>query len=494
MGALGGGGDFLFEGFRLDRQARVLFRRDEAGAFVPMLLGSRALDVLDVLVGRAGDLVSRDEFMTAVWPATVVEDTNLNMQIAALRRALDEGRADGSCIQTIPGRGYRFAVPVIRVESALPSSGRPTGNGAGGSVALQPEPENPAPPSRSGTTPPVIPARERKWLWCGCLGVVAGALCLFAVAVTVSNWQLPHPGEARLAPRLSIVVLPFTALSDDRDGQNLAEGITEDLTTELSLVPDLRVISRNTAFIYRNNLADTKRIGGELSVRYVLEGSIQSLGSEVRINAQLIDAETDSALWAERFDREIGHLSALQDEIASRIANTLGDELIAAEAAQPFEYADALGYILRGRAARLRPVSRDVYREAISMFEHALTLAPQSAEAESRLAGSLVGRVLDGTTNRATLDLARAEGLINQALAASPRSWFAHLVKGELLRARRRYPEAMFEYEEVLAINPNATQALHALGECMLFFGSIDEVIPPRSSRSGSARAILMSG
>src|SRR6516165_5997334 len=106
------GGIFLFEAFRLDQQARALFRRDEAGAFVPMAVGSRALDVLGVLVERAGDLVSRDEFMTAVWPATAVEDTNLNMQIAALRRILDEGRADGSCIQTIPGRGYRFAVPV----------------------------------------------------------------------------------------------------------------------------------------------------------------------------------------------------------------------------------------------------------------------------------------------------------------------------------------------------------------------------------------------
>ena len=117
MSAFGGGGIFLFEGFRLDQQARALFQRNEAGAFVPMAIGSRALDVLGVLVVRAGDLVSRAEFMAAVWPATVVEDTNLNMQIAALRRVLDEGRANCSCIQTIPGRGYRFAVPVTRVAA-----------------------------------------------------------------------------------------------------------------------------------------------------------------------------------------------------------------------------------------------------------------------------------------------------------------------------------------------------------------------------------------
>jgi len=102
MGALGRGGTFLFEGFRLDRDAGTLFRQREDGAYVPMAMGLRALEVLGVLVGQGGDLVTRDQFMTAVWPATAVADTNLNMQVAALRRVLDDGRPDGSCIQTIP--------------------------------------------------------------------------------------------------------------------------------------------------------------------------------------------------------------------------------------------------------------------------------------------------------------------------------------------------------------------------------------------------------
>src|SRR5215813_3355934 len=147
MDALTGGDLLLFEGFRLDRQARALCRRDAAGEFVPIAVGSRALDVLDVLVGRTGDLVSRDEFMAAVWPATAVEDGNLNTQIAALRRVLDEGRADGSCIQTIPGRGYRFTVPVTQGEPhALMGSGRRSGNGAGGPIAERPESRNPSAP------------------------------------------------------------------------------------------------------------------------------------------------------------------------------------------------------------------------------------------------------------------------------------------------------------------------------------------------------------
>src|ERR1700720_4764281 len=118
----------LFEGFRLDRRARVLFRRDERGVFAPMAIGSRALDILGVLVERPGDLVSRAEIIAAVWPGTAVEDSNLNVQIAALRRVLREGQAERSCIQTIPGHGYRFTAPVTRVAadaSAPPAGGLP---------------------------------------------------------------------------------------------------------------------------------------------------------------------------------------------------------------------------------------------------------------------------------------------------------------------------------------------------------------------------------
>jgi TolB-like protein len=185
------------------------------------------------------------------------------------------------------------------------------------------------------------------------------------------------------APRLSIVVLPFTNLSDAREQQYFADGITEDLTTDLSRLENMFVISRNTAFTYRNKPVDTKQIGRELGVRYVLEGSVRRSGNQLRISAQLIDAATDAHLWAERFDGDMGDLFALQDEVTSRIANALGVELINAEAARPAENPDALDYILRGRAAYLKPPSRDGYADAIKLFEHALALDPQSVEAQT---------------------------------------------------------------------------------------------------------------
>ena len=114
---------FLFEDFRLDRRGG-LYRRDDVGAFVPVAIGSRALDILGVLIEQAGEVVSKDEMVTAVWPGTVVEDSNLTVQISALRRVLDNGRSNGSCIQTVSGRGYRFAARVTRCGTDPPPGGR----------------------------------------------------------------------------------------------------------------------------------------------------------------------------------------------------------------------------------------------------------------------------------------------------------------------------------------------------------------------------------
>jgi TolB-like protein/class 3 adenylate cyclase/Tfp pilus assembly protein PilF len=289
----------------------------------------------------------------------------------------------------------------------------------------------------------------------------------------------PSSSPRFAAPRLSIVVLPFTNLSDDREQQYFADGITEDLTTDLSRIAHSFVISRNTAFTYRKKPIETKQIGRELGVRYVLEGSVRRSGNRIRVNAQLIDAETDAHLWAERFDHDTADLFALQDEITSRIANALGVELINAEAARPAVKPDALDYILRGRAVlHGKPRTADTYSEVINLFEHALALDPQSVEVQSRLAVVLADRVLALMTDSWSADLARAERLVNQALARSPRGWLAHFAKGHVLRAQKRWEEAVPEYQAALALNHNFVGVPICLGWCKLQAGSIEEVIP----------------
>jgi TolB-like protein len=275
----------------------------------------------------------------------------------------------------------------------------------------------------------------------------------------------------------STVVLPFTNLSNDPGQQYFADGITDDVTTDLSRLAHVLVISRNTAFTYRNSPIDTKRIGRELGVRYVLEGSVRRVGNQVRVNTQLIDAETDTHLWAERFDRDAGDLFAVQDEITGRIAIALDLEMVAAEAARPAAHPDALDCILRGRAAKSMPPSAENYAEAINQFERALTLDPQSIDAQSLLATALVNRILDFRSWAAQGDLGRAEQLAARAVAASPRRPLAHFANGQVLRLRGRYAEAIHEYETVLALNRNWVAALAHIGRCKIFLGLLEEAI-----------------
>jgi adenylate cyclase len=281
-----------------------------------------------------------------------------------------------------------------------------------------------------------------------------------------------------VAPRLSIVVLPFANFGSDPEQQYFADGITEDLTTDLSRIPGTFVISRNTAFTYQNRPVDTKQIGHELGVRYVLEGSVQRSGNRVRITAQLIDAETNGHLWAERFAGSTDDLFALQDEITGRIAVELHLELVGVEAARPIVHPNALDYIFRGRAALNKPSMHNNYADAVGFFEDALALDSGSVDAQAFLAFALTGRVLDQMSDSVEVDLDRADMLAGRALAASPRHPVAHFAKGQTLRAQGRFEAAIPAYETAIAFNPNWALASAALGLCKFLAGSIEEAIP----------------
>jgi adenylate cyclase len=287
----------------------------------------------------------------------------------------------------------------------------------------------------------------------------------------------PVPQSAKI-PRLSIVVLPFANLSNDPEQQYLADGITEDLTTDLSRIAGMVVISRTTAFTYRNRPIDIRQIGRELNVRYVLEGSIRRSGERIRCNAQLIDAESDSHIWAERFDLLAQDLLWLQDEVTGRIAIALDLELTELEAARPSENPDAFEYVLRARSAYNRGSTRDSFTETISLYESALALDPASIQARAWLAQTLTARVLDQLTDAPAADLERAEALISDVLATSPRDPVAHLARAQMLRAQGRFDAAAPEYERALALNRNWVVAIAGLGLCKFLAGAIEEAIP----------------
>src|SRR5215469_15519513 len=262
------------------------------------------------------------------------------------------------------------------------------------------------------------------------IALAGGAWWQWSARQLAPNTQLetampvPRPTlQPYSAPRLSIVVLPFSNRSNDPEQEYFADAITEDLTTDIAQIQGSLVIARNTAFTYKGKPADAKQIGRDLGVRYVLEGSVQRSGKQIRINTQLIDAETGAHLWAERFDRDIVDLFALQNEITARLANTLQSQLAIAEARRPTDNPDALDYILRGRAVLATgPISRENYIKAEGYFEKALALDPRSVDAAAWLAVALTVQVTDELSDDPEVDLHRAEQLAGQALAAAPNS------------------------------------------------------------------------
>ena len=336
--------------------------------------------------------------------------------------------------------------------------------------------------------PTLVVGRRRRALRAGML---APALLLLIAAAGAAWWlwpgqrSEPRPAPAissvtqpNTAPRLSIVVLPFTNRSNDPQQEYFADGITEDLTTDVARIQGSMVIARNTAFTYKGKAVDAKQIGRELGVRYVLEGSVQRAGNQVRINAQLVDTETGAQIWGDRFDRDAADLFALQNEITARIARALQSQLAIAEARRPTDHPDALDYILRGRAVLTRPISKENSDEAVTLFGTALAFDPKSADAATWLAATLAFRVTDEMSDFPDEDLHRAEKLVAQALAASPNSALAHYVKGQVLFAQSRCGEAIPEYERAISLDRSRAPAYARLGWCKFLTGSADQAIP----------------
>jgi TolB-like protein/Tfp pilus assembly protein PilF len=282
---------------------------------------------------------------------------------------------------------------------------------------------------------------------------------------------------------LSFVVLPFENLSSDPDQEYFADGITDDLTTDLSQISGSFVIARNTAFTYKGKPADVKQIGRELGVRYVIEGSVRRSGDQVQVNVQLIDTESGAHLWADRFETDRRNLSEAQSEITGRLAKTLNVELVVA-AGRRIERersanADAHDIYLRGLARFLRgPSSAETVQEAQRLYERALEMDPESIEARAGVAATLISKVTDGWSSSVQADEARAEQLLHEALDRDPNDAGARTGMGILRRVQNRLAEAQIELERAIALDPNNTWSFCHLGITLMQLGRPEAGIP----------------
>lgn len=283
--------------------------------------------------------------------------------------------------------------------------------------------------------------------------------------------------SAASVPKLSLVVLPFSNLGGGADHDYFVDGLTEDLTTELSRLPESFVIACNTAFTFKGKPTDVKRIRRELGVRYVLEGSVRKSGQRVRVNAQLIDAETGGHLWADRFDREVIDLFALQDAITIELAGVFGVKLIEAESQRSKRKLnpDTLDLQMQARAAWNRGWSRESIAAANRLYNQALELDPNNVSALTGLATGLVIGVVSLWTDAREADLGRAEALASRAMALDPHDASCHYAIGFVRRMQNRFDEAISELEAAIRLNPNMHLAYDTLGFTKAFVGRAEE-------------------
>ncbi|MCK1469068.1 adenylate/guanylate cyclase domain-containing protein (plasmid) [Bradyrhizobium sp. 131] len=304
-----------------------------------------------------------------------------------------------------------------------------------------------------------------------------------AELVQIYSISAAHPAAAAphttVAPRLSIVVLPFVNLNGNSEQDYFVDGVTESLTTDLSRIPGAFVIARNTAFTFKGKPVDVRVIGRELGVRYVMEGSVQGGGDRIRVNAQLIDTETGAHLWAERFDKPRADIFDMQDEITTRLARTVGVELVAAEGRRAERERpnnmDAGDLAMRGWAILNQPLSLRRDRAACDLFDAALRLDDRNVEALVGLAFYHGNDLRTFASTNRDEQLRIAHMAITEALRLAPSNALAHFVHANLLHVSGATERALRELQFAIALDRNLAWAHADAGFLKVLLGRAEE-------------------
>ena len=496
--------------YRLDCRTRVLLRGE---ALVP--LTPKVLETLIALVERAGQPVSKDELLSAVWPDCFVEEGNLAQNVSVLRKALGTAPGSGAYIETIPKKGYRFVAEVrVASEPALPDTAAPALSAAG----------------------PITRLRT----WAG-----AALALLLVISGAFGLWYYRHRA-APAATIQSIAVLPLKNFSGDAGQDYVADGITELLTTELAKTLPVRVISRTSSMLYRNTGKAVASIARELHADAIVEGSVVQAGNRLRVTVQLVQPEPERHLWAETYDRDLSDIPLLQEEIARTMAREIKANIAPARPNRPPPVnGKAIAAFLRGRYY-LDQRTPDSIREAVSWYRTAISEDPAYARAyagladcynqlgtvmiggqspaESRkLAIATASRAIEidpelaeahaalGYSNMYEWNWDRARESLERAVRLNPNYAPAHLWYAHYLTARRRFdeglqevrlardldplspiiqtqvgwllahagrfPEALAEYRKALAMDPNYQWAQWQLGSALISTGDYNGAI-----------------
>jgi TolB-like protein/Tfp pilus assembly protein PilF len=407
--------EFLFSNHRLDTGRRELRRGSEAIAVEPQVF-----DLLVYLVENRDRVVSKDDLLASIWGGRIVSDSTLTSRINAARKAVGDSGEEQKLIRTIARKGIRFVGDVrMAAGSGPPRAGGPA-----------------------------------------------------AVSHGLLRQALPLPD------RPAIAVLPFTNMTDDPAQEYFSDGISEDIITALSKLRWFFVIARNSSFIYKGKAVHLKQVADELGVGYVVEGSVRKVGERVRITAQLNDVATGSHIWAERYDRDLADVFAVQDEITEAIVAAIEPQLYAAEnfrtRRQPPDSMDAWDLVMRALSHYWR-VTRQDNVVAQALLEKAITIDPNYGQARGMLAASHTFSAHMGWEDMAATAAPVAESAAHAAILADSEDPWAHYALGCVYLFARRFDDSLAEFESALRLNPNFSLAQGYYGLTLAYCGRSEE-------------------
>jgi TolB-like protein len=407
---------FLFADHALDTDRRELRCGDE-----PVAVEPQVFDLLVYLLQNRDRLVTRDDLIASVWGGRIVSDSTLSSRINAARKAIGDNGQDQKLIRTIARKGLRFVGPV-----------RAQQDGAG--------------PAHAGGSPP-------------------------------DESQEPTPAGLPLPDRPAIAVLPLTNMSGDPEQEYFSDGISEDIITALSKLRWFFVIARNSSFIYKGKAVHLRQIAEELGVRYVVEGSVRRGGDRVRITVQLNDVTTGSHIWAERYDRDLADVFAVQDEITEAIVAAIEPQLYAAENFRAQRKSpnnlDAWDLVMRALSHYWR-VTRQDNVVAQALLEKATAIDPNYGQAHGVLATSQTFSAHMGWADMATTVPIAERAALAAILIDSEDPW-AHHALGCAYLSTRRFDDSLAEFEVALRLNPNFSLAQGYYGLVLSYCGRWEE-------------------
>jgi TolB-like protein/DNA-binding winged helix-turn-helix (wHTH) protein len=412
---------------------------------------AKPMAVLECLAAAGGDVVTRNELFDTVWPGVIVTDDALTQCVVELRKAFGDPAHDAQIIRTIARRGFCLVPPVSYLTEAEMAAGDKPGQAGAGVIGTM----------KRSTRASLVAA----------LAIVL-ALALY--------WFLDKPREVVLvSPVPSIAVLPFADMSESGNQEYFADGLSEELLNSLARIQGLKVTGRTSSFHFKGKNEDLQVIAESLGVNHVLEGSVRKDGERLRITAQLLDASSGFHLWSESYDRELGSIFAVQDEIAAAIVGALKDhlglQLEMGSGAVTTSNTAAHDAYLRGRYLVSQPTRASI-EAAVREFKQAITLDPDYALAHAELAMTFLRLTRNNFGDwTATEASARAAPHAELAMALDPTLAEAHVATGWVKEDQENITEAQEYYRQAIQINPNYSLAYVNLGHFSVYFGRYEE-------------------